>query len=117
MGRQPLSTLLQEYPRRFPFGALSGDDPIVGARKEHLIIGSSFQDDPDVCAVEPDLHLSLEPGFLLQFFRKKREAVLGGRLPSKFSLETEIALYNSYISQMEHELACSKEKERDLSER
>ena len=56
------------------------------------------------------MHLSLEPGFLLQFFRKKREAVLGGRLPSKFSLETEIALYNSYISQMEHELACSKEK-------
>ena len=49
-----------------------------GSREEHLNIGSPFQDDLDVAAAEFDLHLSLQPGSLLQFFREKREAVVGG---------------------------------------
>jgi len=41
----------------------------------------------------------------------------GGSIPSELPLETEITLYNSLIFQLEHELAYSKGKERDLSER
>ena len=40
-----------------------------------------------------------------------------GRLHPEFSLEIEIALYSDFILQLECELAYSKEKERDLSER
>jgi len=42
---------------------------------------------------------------------------LEGRLHPEFSLEIEIALYSDFILQLECELAYSKEKERDLSER
>ena len=69
-----------------------------GAREEHLSICSPFQDDPDVSATGSDLHLRLVPGSLLQFFREKREVVLGGSLPFEFPLEIEITLYNSFIS-------------------
>ena len=87
------------------------------AREEHIIIIFPFQDDSDALSLRSGLNLSLEPRFLLQFFSQKQEAVLEGHIYPKFSLETKLALYNDFISQLEHELACSKEKERDLSER
>jgi len=54
---------------------------------------------------------------LLQFFREKLEAVLEGRLYPEFPLDTEVALYNNFILQLECEVACSKEKMRGLAEK
>ena len=83
----------------------------------YLSISSSFPDDPNVSAAESDLHLSSKPRSLLQYFREKRVAVLGSRIPFELPLDIEIPLYDRFISQLEYMLICTKERERDLFER
>ena len=85
--------------------------------REDLGVISPLQDDFDTFSPISDLNLSPEPRSLLQLFREKRDALLGGRLLPELILEVEVTLYNNFVSQLEREMADFKEKERGLSEK
>jgi len=76
-----------------------------------------FSDDLDASLSKVSLNLSLKPGSLLHILRESRGAILEGHLWPDLPMETEIALYDHLISQLEHKLAHSWGKERDLIDR
>jgi len=52
----------------------------------------------------------------LEFFREKRDTLLGGCIRPEFPLKVEARFYDNFISKLEREMAGSK-KERILSEK
>ena len=54
---------------------------------------------------------------MLEFFRERRDALLGRRLHPELTLDVEVRLYGNFILQLESEMATSEEKERIFSEK
>ena len=78
---------------------------------------STYYDDPNAFSSGVSVDLGEEPGSLLNFLRDKQRAVMEGLLPLVLSIETEIALYDQIISQLDCELTRSKETEKDLCDK
>ena len=78
------------------------ESSFFSAREEHQDpanrCGSSFSNDFEASSSGSGLNLSTKPESLLHFFRERREAVLEGCLHPVLPMETEIALYDNFIS-------------------
>jgi len=116
----PLDLNLVLIPHRNPGGHLSchghsgSTSSEDGEYEEHLddLVGCYSLvhfDDPNASSSEVSVNLNEELESLMCFLRDRRSAVMEGRLQSDLPIKTETVFYDQIISQLDRELARSKE--------